>query len=754
MITRIESQGIELDLTQGVATPLNYSVSDIREPNKRKRNFSKEIVLPGTAKNMEFFKGTFNLTLSGAGAYFDPTIQVDARLYKSDEVVMKGLIQLNSVTINNESVTFQLLIYSEAVDVFLSLSNIKVSELDWSDYTHTLSKANISATWTTLNGSGYYYPMIDKGGRPSAFTWRTTDFIPYVYLREAFIKCFEFAGVTITGAFVNSDRFKQILFGYGGGAIVSISQADANNRRVDLSGIDLVNPQINPTNGIQVVGLGQPITHLIPFNSTTIAAVTEIDTINQWNGDEFTSQYTANYEVNFNLGFDIILPLGGFELVTPTIEFVVFRNGQEVNAVEGILTYGSGIITTVAAAFTVNLPFSLLSGEQLTFVIRFKYNASQVLSTPIVLNDTTTTGGLEILFTSTAIADGDDVVLNRFIPDMTCADLVMNTFRQFNLFMTDINENTVEILPFPQFYSPTNQFDDWSELVDLGKDIIVKPAANAYGKRVKFTFQEISETDAQNYNEKWDKRYGDYIHAQGSYFAKDDKEIKLGWGTIVPYNIDNNINQLIVPRFVNIDPVTLAQKVCKGVPRIMNRLPMQSYGTAWTFTDDSGGTVTNPTTYPLVHHFNSLNAPTFDLNFMLVDELFYTATNATTTNCFSEYYFDMINEIVSPESKLVDLYVYLTPQDIKTLSFKRLKMIDGALFRLLKVVDFDSDIAATTKVELIKVLRAKKSGRVQLTLPQLSLPSEIINNFPSDPSAGGVISTPIGSIYAPVIIRT
>jgi len=749
MITRITSQGFELDLVEGVATPLNYSIGDVREPNKRKRNFSKEIVLPGTSNNMEFFKGSFNFTLSGSGAFFDPTIQVNAELYKDDFVVMRGLIQLKSVTVNNGSVTFQVLIYSEAVDVFLTLSNIKVSELDWSAYTHTLNKTNISNTWSTSNGSGYYYPMIDKGNRPSPLTWRTTDFVPYVYLREAFIKCFEFAGVDITGSFVNSARFSQVLFGYGGGEVVSIPASVAADRRVEVSDIDLVNPQINPTNGIQVVGIGTPITHLIPFNLNTIAASTDFNPLLQWSGFAFTAAYTANYDVRFDLNFDIELTLGGWELVNPSIEFVVYRNGQEVNAQEGVLTYGSGVITTVAAAFNTNMPFSLLSGDQLTFAIRFKYNASQLISAPIALNDTTTTGGLEVLFTSVAISDGDDVVINRFLPDMTCADLVMNTFRQFNLYMTDISDDTVEILPFPNFYNPTSQFDDWSELVDLGKDIIVKPAANEYGKRVKFTFAEINEDDAVTYFDRWAKRYGDYIHNQGSYYAKDDKEIKLGWGTIIPYDIGTT-EQFLVPRFYIFD--NGAQKACKAVARIMNRLPMRSVPIGWKFRNAANeqSSETQQTTYPLVHHFNSLTSPTFDLNFMLVDELFYVATIATTVNSFSEYYFDMINEIVSPESKLVELSVRLTPKDITNLNFKRLKMIDGALFRLNKVIDFDSEIQATTKVELIKVLRARNSGRVQLTLPLVSLPADVIAPSPTDPT-GPVIGSPINSVNSNVI---
>jgi hypothetical protein len=280
----------------------------------------------------------------------------------------------------------------------------------------------------------------------------------------------------------------------------------------------------------------------------------------------------------------------------------------------------------------------------------------------------------------------------------------------------------------------------------------VKPAANEYGKRVKFTFAEINEDDAVTYFDRWAKRYGDYIHNQGSYYAKDDKEIKLGWGTIIPYDIGTT-EQFLVPRFYIFD--NGSQKSCKAVARIMNRLPMRSAPIGWTFRNAANeqSSETQQSTYPLVHHFNSLTSPTFDLNFMLVDELFYVATIATTVNSFSEYYFDMINEIVSPESKLVELSVRLTPKDITNLNFKRLKMIDGALFRLNKVIDFDSEIQATTKVELIKVLRARNSGRVQLTLPLVSLPSDVIAPSPTDPT-GPVIGSPINGVNSSNVIRT
>jgi len=738
MITRLKSQGIELDLTEGVPVPLNFSISDIREPNTRKRNFSKEIVLPGTAKNMQFFKGAFNFTQSGVDAFFDPTTQVECELTKDEFVVMKGLIQLKSVTVLNKSVTFQILIYSDAVDLFLALQNTKVSELDWSDYDHTLNQTNIIASWTATAGSGYYYPLIQKGTNPSALIYRTTDLYPYIYLREAFLKCFELAGVTISGAFVNSARFSQVLFGYGGGELASVSESEANNRAVFIEEF-----QFDPVYQINSVSLFLNNIFLSSLDFNLLSYVETQDNLNQFTPNTFTAAYTGQYKVTFikNLALFFSDPTAITEVLHCRLEVLV--NNTIVQNIPSTFT-----LSDLSRDFNGNVILNLVSGDEVTFAFYIETFGGSFF-VELLNNDAPNEGSLTFEFVSINISDGDTVFLNRFIPDMTCADLVMNTFRQFNLYMTDIDSNAVEIAPFPSFYSSTNQFDDWSEILDIGKEIIVKPAANEYGKNVKFTFAEIQETDAVNHLNKWGKRYGDLIHNQGSYYAKGDKEIKLGWGTIIPYAL--GAAQLVTaPRFVVIDPFTGAAKPCKPVPRIMNRLGLVTGG--WSFQNADGTGQQNFSTYPAVHHFNSKTNPTFDLNFMLVDEVYYPTTVVTTVNSFSEYYFDMINEIVSPEGKLITASFYLDNELIEAFNFKRLIMINGALFRVNKIIDFDSDIQATTKVELIKVLQPKSRNRKQLNLPLVTLPGDILAPNSTDPTFDVIIGSPENSSITKIII--
>jgi hypothetical protein len=280
--------------------------------------------------------------------------------------------------------------------------------------------------------------------------------------------------------------------------------------------------------------------------------------------------------------------------------------------------------------------------------------------------------------------------------------------------MTDVDENTVKIEPHPAFYKGTNDFDDWSELLDIEKDMIIKPAANEYGKRFILKFTEINETDAIDYSNKYGIPYGDLIYSQGGYYANGDKVVQMPWGTIVPNSVYAINGDTTIPRFITADAQTNEIKPCKAVPRIMYNTGLRNG--VFQFRNESGSVSITRSTYPSVHHFNSYENPTFDLNFKLVSELYYDAFAVTNRNCFSEYYFEIVNEMTNNAGKFIEAYFKLTNEAVNTLDFSKLKMINGALFRLNAVKDFDADFIETTKCELTKVLRARSSGRV--TKPQ------------------------------------
>lgn len=747
----ITSSGISLDMAKGVPVPLNLSIADFREPEKRQRNFSKEIELPGTLANQKYFASAFSLTKIGGAFDFNSSAKVNCTYYKNGIAILRNaVLKLNSVTILDEQITFKVGIYSDFVDVFLLLSTIEVGDLDWSAYTHTLTNANIQASWASPIGQGYYYPLIERNQRLGISKWKNTDMVPYVHLVEVFKKCMEFVGQSYTSNFLNTTRAKSILFGYGGGGYVdaAISPIEQNNRKVLLNNgaMDFTQEQLIEQ---QFDNNGSPVplaNQTLLFNSFSLSAPSintgspaivfdEVqDIYNQFAPNTFTAQRTGLYKMTltgtvrqkFTGSFDYVTGSGG----DTTIYYL--KNGVPFPLVNLVQTAAD---QTFALNLVVNL--NLNQGDEISFEFgaAILYAGNPVTNT-IVSRNLQATVPLQLSFVSmdTTLVEGSVVEIGRFLPSMKCSEFVLGFIRMFKLMITDPDiYDTVRIEPEASFYQGTNIFTDITEEVDLSKEIEIRPSANEYAKKLTYTFKAGTETDYKNYFEKWEKGYGDLSFDQASFFAKGEQKIEIPFGTIVPYEVYPG---MIIPRFVDIDNQG-NRKVTSGVPRIMYRNGLKPG--IWQLI---GSTTNEFSTYPSVHHFDNWQNPTYDLNFELVNEVYYATNVVTTVNTYSEYYAASVNEIISKEGKYVSLYRKMNNLQIQKLDWSKLLMWNGALFRFNKILDFDSEVTEVTKIEIIKVIEAKSFNRKQITTAK-KLPSIY----------GAVKLSPIGNVGtgAPVL---
>tara|TARA_R110000822_G_scaffold26529_5_gene79812 strand:- start:634 stop:2922 length:2289 start_codon:yes stop_codon:yes gene_type:complete len=747
MTDELISNGFSLDLSDNIPVPINLSIADAKDPSKRKRNFSKTITLPGTMTNMEFFSGSFSFSVTDTGIVFDATAKAPIILYKRGISIMPdGVIKLNSVKITNKIVdSFECQIFSETVDYFLLLDSIKVNELDWTDYTHTLTRPNQIASWSAAIGSGYYYGLIERGlGRPGATIFRTTDLVPYVYSKEVMVKIFEWLDIPFTSDFMDTTRYKSKLFGYGGGELVTISAAAINDRKVEID-----NGDFTRTVG-GVLGGGSapdyysfPVGQFNPFKDnpqySTFTKTIAQDNSSQWDDGEITAQFSGNYNLSITMALDYQYNYGaGTFIIGDGFKLSVAKNGgglYQISFTPQSTTSDNGTFTLVANSHAI----SLESGDVLFFGLQFGGARISGATTNVTLDITTSTPiTIDLISTDTTVTDGSTVELNKFLPDIKCSTFLLGEILNHNLYLSDPDDDgNVIIEPLSGgFYQPTSTFDDWTELVDHDKDVIVKPTANDYSKVFNFKYKKNKDQDAKTYLDKYEREYGDLAYEQGSYYAKGEQKIELPWSTIIPYQIADGIH---VPRFIKIQNGVMSPN--KGEPRVMMRNGLKAGN--WTFRD-----ALNPansqqlTTYPSVHHFDNWSSPGYDLNFQLVYELFYTATNVTTVNSFSEYYFESVNEMTNAAGKSLLGYFKLNPYLVKTIDFSKLKMINGTLWRLNEVLDFDDNIQATTKCELIKVLNAKSPNRTGYAIPIVALTFDTGNvTSPSGNGSGvGVVS--------------
>jgi len=734
--------GFSLDLFEAIPVPISFSISDIKDPTKRKQSFSKQVDLPDTMNNNAFFQGVFSMTSTDNAINFDATAKAPIRLFKRGVQVLDGVMKLNKVSAINGILKYNVTILSDNADIFQLLTQVSLNELDWSAYNHTLTRTNIKNSWVSTAGTGYYYPLIERGlGRPGNLIWRTIDFVPYVYLYECLEKCFEYIGITWESNFLESSRFKNILFGFGGGDIKSVAPSVLNQRLINLdNGIytEVINYVYFGTQFYQLNVLN-------PFNDSTFTYTMSQDLLSQWDDGTITIAESGAYNLTITGILDYVVNYGSmtFQQVQNPYIFV-YKNGVFIQSIKTASQWS----TVDNGVFNYNTDNSFNFNAQSGDLITFRLFSGSVLAQfgnepdPVTLDLTTNTNfTIDLNCIDTMISDGDTVDLTVFVPQMRCDEFLLSCIRQFNLYVGEIDsDNSVRIEPLIDYYLQTNQSTDITPLVDHSKTIETKPTANDYAKKLTWKFKDVNDYDNEKYIQKWEEPYGDYSFIQGSYYAKGEQKTELAWGTVIPYQLAPGI---LAPRFIKIDGGII--KPNTGPARIMFRNGQKPGSIVLRDTDTT--TSETVTSYPCVHHFDDWEDPDMDLNFKLVNEVFYTATVATTTNSYSEYYSQFITEMTSPAGAIWMLSVKWDEYDVKNRDWRRLLMIDGALFRLNEIKEFSADVSPTTEIELVKVLRANKRSTIKVITDRL--PPGIIFDDPPIASPPGNTAPDVGVIGSP-----
>jgi hypothetical protein len=118
-------------------------------------------------------------------------------------------------------------------------------------------------------------------------------------------------------------------------------------------------------------------------------------------------------------------------------------------------------------------------------------------------------------------------------------------------------------------------------------------------------------------------------------------------------------------------------------------------------------TATDYTTYPYAGHIDDLVAPNYDLAFDVQDFYFYTtptSSGVTTTdnNLYNQFHKSQWEQIGNKDSKLVEAWFKLRPNDIANLDFRKTYWVKDNAYRLLTVQDYDPNGNSTTLCRLLK----------------------------------------------------
>jgi hypothetical protein len=668
-------EGQEVDINEVFSTMLTSSIDDVKTFGTKESSFSKTIILPGTKKNNKLFGNIFNTKtrseynplLPNFGYNFNPAVSAKVVIFNGNIQQIKGTIRLLQINVVNNLMDYEVAIVGEMGGFAAKMGNKKVTDLDFSAYDHTYSIATITGSWANeAAGAGYVYPLIDFGTYSVLKDdWKVGTFRPAIFLKEVIEKIVTNAGYTMDFPLLATDRLKRCAIPY-------------NRKTLTASNTSILNAA----------------TTVYP-SLTTIFASSEglVEVRLRKNGVDVGSAFYSSLGINtlsatINIApsdtIDVLLQSGSLEF-TGIISIGAFTT---LDNIVYIYAGATTISTTVSVTITlyntsVSSSGSINPDEELLFDARLGVLSSLAIATPVLL--------------------GDAVKMNDALPtNILQKDVFSNILKLFNLYVTEdkFKEKHLVITPFPDFFTGSTA-EDWSNKVDRSQPIVIKPMSELNARYYSFNYKDDSDFWNDLYKKRYNETYGSRIYDSEFEFAKETAKVELIFSptVLVGYSGQDKIFSTIF-KSSNGNEERIDSNIRLLLLRKITGVASWKVKSADGLTD-----LSTQTEYLYAGHLSHPTVPVTDLNFGATKELFLTVTGGTlNVNQFNVYYSTYMAEITDKDSKLLSCTLKLSSMDYYNLAFNKYKWIDGSLWRLNKIIDFNATREDTCKAEFIKLI--------------------------------------------------
>jgi hypothetical protein len=678
MRTEIYIEDQRLDLTQDISAELTYSIDEIQDFGTRNTSFSKTIILPGNANNNRIFGHVFDFNRStpydpeeqNYGYNFNPAATARCVILIDKIQVFKGVLRLLEIVIDNQLIEYECAVFGELGGFVSALGNNRLENLDFSSYNIAWNFTNIQNSWNNVTGGGIYFPLIDYGslsGNKVDFDFKA--FRPAFYVREILDKIITASGYTWDFPLLSTALFDRL--------VIPNNQLRINSLTTQVFDSDFtIATYSNPT--------------YIPMTVVTAGSFTGSNPIT----------YTATEPLNLNI---TCRPIGQVNTLTSTPGTVTFRlkkNGailrEESRFVPASNFYVNfnldvaGVNVVQSDVISVEVSSNIVSYQ--SFGGQFTLDSSVPVEVPIAYNDV--------------------IRMNDCLPKgIFQRDFFSSIVKMFNLYVVEDKfvDKKLVIKPFIDFYSYTasSQYD-WSNKMDRAKPIRLKPMSEVNARYYQFAYKPDSDYYGDNYRKKYNQGYGDFIEDTESEFVKETEKVEVIFaGTALYQYLGTDKIYSAIYKLSNTkqseDPMDSVIRILQA-QKITNRV-------SWAMKN-GGTTLATYNDYGYAGHlffdsasFTATNLnPTSDINFGAPAEIYFRVQQYTSANLFNSYWSEYIAEITDKDSKLLTAQIKLNDVDIYNLDFGKLLYIDGSLWRLNRILDYNPIALQTTKCEFLKVI--------------------------------------------------
>lgn len=677
MISELYIEGQKADVTTAMSSMMNFAIDDIKDFSERSTAYSKTIVLPGSLRNNILFGNIFDVAISNDYDPALPNVNINYNasalancLYFQDFIqVFKGTIRILQINIDRGRIDYEVAISGEITKLNSVLTTSLLEDLDFSAYDLTYDETNIVASWDNPGGTGVYFPLIDYGTYSvDKHNWDFRTFRPALYVREYIDKMLTAAGFRWDSALFDTARFKGLVIPH-------------NQKEMTRLSTSLFQADIDP-----------PFT-ASDFDSSASIEIPFPDVIT---AGDFTPFTATSYEYNgANIDATIQAMLTGFWSAP---------GAGSSDTTVAILKNGSPVASTFLPPGTVNInlsaPISLTAGDVISVFV------NGVFLSAIPYNLTINTGSFMVTTGNLAtvpVQYGETITINDTLPkNVKQIDFLVSIVKLFNLYVYEdrFDERLLHIAPYVDFFSVESQNAvDWTYKLARDKAIKIQPLSEINAKVYNFKYAADSDYYNDLYKKRYNLTYGSYIFDTEFDFVSNSADCELIFAStpLVGYTGEDKV----YPTIFKLNDTT--EERIDSVIRIMQTKKITGV-TSWDIKDGVS-VLTSLTDYGYAGHFDDPDNVTNDLNFGAPEELFFLlVVGDLTVTQFNVYWSAYMAEITDKDSKLLTAKFYLTPKDILELDFSKYVHVDGNLYRLNKINNYNLTKPDLCDVQLLKVI--------------------------------------------------
>ena len=695
ILTLTDSNGnaSTIDLYENEKMHLNYKFTDLTNFSSV-GSYSQEFRIPASATNVDFFGAIFNVNFNG---WFDFRKKVTANLTVNTIPISSGHIQVKKLYWQSGKLfEFEVVFFGEVPNLSRLLNEKKLRDIESivaGDLDYDLLHANVETPpndntiltlcdkWNLTASNPLGQPVYSTviAGQPTYKPLYVGHLTPAVKAYYLFDQILKDAGVQWASASL-LDMLDNVYVPFVNGQYLNASLG-LNDNAANLAVASNVNGlTFAPSNNV--------------YN--LYSALTEYEDAGaNWSAGVFTVPYSAQYSFRIT-AHGRVNTLNGEDFGNYPLRVLVY--------VDNVFTYDYELLQTSYLFYLdTTQTFAFNTGQEVKFKLQIlpQDSTAGTFTWDVDLFGTGAVDsfgtGLEIVSIGTSLT-GDTCLMEFNAPDMKQIDFITSIQKMFNLaFVPDRTlPNTLRIEPLVEYIGSGNTLD-WTEKLDLSKDITYYPTTDL--QKAKFTFTYTEDSDYYN------NVYKDNGHIFGSYevtendfevineFATGEEKVELAFAPTPSKNVENT--DVVVPRFISGEGQFVQPK-----PRIL-------YYFADFFVNmyDEVSTDVVQTAVKCLNNYSTMNASVgnSDLNFAPEVPL-HTIIAPPYDNLYNRWWRNYYRELYDGQARILEGMFALTLNDIFTFQWSDKIWIVDSWWRVLDIEGYVVGEQDMTKVKLIRIL--------------------------------------------------